>query len=223
MFHRTLRRAGLSRYFLYLSLLATFFPAPAVWGYGYARAEDPLIKVFKAVIFHGKKSDWKKVEKEVESISDRFEDVRVIFGIDLRPMVDEAIRRQDLQALARLMANLVFLAIKEKHYYNNLENLEILERSKVRLRIAEEYYTMLLAGNVMGYDRRHGSRFHERIVDLFARARPTLGSLGFFGAGGVEPRPKEFDKLATEIELILLKVFPYFIPGKKVSEVLASR
>lgn len=199
------------------------FSAATVWGYGYARAEDPLLTAFKAVIFYGKKPNWKRVKKEAEGISDRFEDVRVIFDIDLKPMVDEAIKRQDLQVLAKLMANLVFLAIKEKHYYNNQENLGILVRSRVRLRIAEEYYTMLLAGNVMEYDRRHGTHLHDKIIDSFARARPTLGSLGFFGAGGVKPRPKEFDKLVTDIEKALLRAFPYFMAGKEVSEALSSR
>lgn len=178
--------------------------------------------VFKATVFYGKQSDWERVKKEVDSIGDRLEDVCVIFDIDLRPMVSEAVERHDLQALAKLMANLVFLAIKEKHYYNCQENLEILVRSKVRLRIAEEYYTTLLAGNVMGYDLRHGTHLHEDIMDSFVRARPTLGSLGFLGAGGAEPDPKEFDRLATNIETALLKAFPYFVHGKEVSEVLSS-
>lgn len=217
------RKVNLGKQVFGFLFLVVSFSTSTAWGYGYARNEDPLLTVFKAVIFYGKESDWNRVKKEVDSISDRFEDVRVIFDIDLKPMVDEAVEKQDLQELAKLMANFVFLAIKEKHYYNSQENLNILIRSKVRLRIAEEYYTSLLAGNVMGYDRRHGTHLHDSIMDAFVRARPTLGSLGFLGAGGAEPNPEEFDKLATEIEMALLQAFPYFMRGKEVSDVLSSR
>lgn len=208
---------------LCLLFLTLCLPASTVWGYGYERNEDPLLTIFKAAIFYGKESDWERVKKKVDSISDRFEDVRTIFHIDLKPMVDKAVDKQDMQELAKLMANLVFLAIKEKHYYNIQENLDIPTRSKVRLRIAEEYYTALLAGNVMKYDSRHGTHLHDSIIDSFAKARPTLGSPGFLGAGGAEPNPKEFDRLAADIEMALLKAFPYFMRGREVSEALSSK
>lgn len=182
-------------------------------GYGYERNEDPLVKVFKAVIYYGKASDWERVQKEVNSIADRFEDIRKLFGTDLKPKVDESIRNKNLQELAKLMANLIFLAIREKHFWNNQERLAIYIRSKVRLRLAEEYYTTLLAGNVMEYDRRHGTNLHDRITKYFHDAHFSLGSVGFFGAGSVEPRPEEFKHLAKDIGNALLQAFPYFEPG----------
>jgi hypothetical protein len=91
----------------FLSLI--LLPSP-LWAYGYERNEDPLLKVFKAVIYYGKASDWKRVQKEVDSIADRFEDVKKLFGTDLKPKIDEAIKNRDLQETAKLMANMVFLA-----------------------------------------------------------------------------------------------------------------
>lgn len=189
-----------------------------VLGYGYAKEEDPLIKVFKAVILYGRQSDWQKVAKEINSISDRSTDIYKIFNIDLKPKIERAIQQQDFQALANHMANLIFLAIREKFYYNRKEALEIFVRSKVRLRIAEEYYIILLAGNVRDYDIRHNTGFHEGIYSRFVKARDTLGSTGFFGAGAIKPRVKEFDALAREIEAFLLKVFPYFETGEASPE-----
>jgi hypothetical protein len=187
-------------------------------GYGYAKEEDPLIKVFKAIILYGRQSDWPKVATEVNSISDRIRDVYRIFKIDLKPQIDRAIQQQDFQTLARTMANLIFLAIREKFYYNRREALEIFIRSKVRLRIAEEYYTILLAGNVRDYDARHNTSLHESIHNRFVKARDTLGSAGFFGAGSVKPNVKEFDALTREIEALLLKAFPYFEAGEAYPE-----
>lgn len=184
------------------------------WGYGYAKEEDPLVKVFKAVILYGRQSDWSKVAAEVNSICDRTADIDRIFKIDLKPRIDHAIQRQDFQTLANCMANLVFLAIREKFYYNRKEALKIFIRSKVRLRLAEEYYTILLAGNVRDYDARHNTSLHESIYNRFVKARDTLGSTGFFGAGSVKPNVKEFDTLTREIEALLLKAFPYFETGQ---------
>ncbi|MCF6156498.1 MAG: hypothetical protein E3K36_14940 [Candidatus Brocadia sp.] len=183
-------------------------------GYGYAKEEDPLIKVFKAIILHGRQADWPKVAAEVNSIRDRTTDIYRIFKIDLKPRIDRAVEQQDFQTLANQMANLIFLAIREKFYYNRKEKLEIFVRSKVRLRIAEEYYTILLAGNVRDYDVRHKTSFHESIYNRFVKARDTLGSTGFLGAGSVKPDAKEFDTLTREIEGLLLKAFPYFETGE---------
>ncbi|TVL99514.1 MAG: hypothetical protein CV087_17870 [Candidatus Brocadia sp. WS118] len=183
-------------------------------GYGYAKEEDPLIKIFKAVIFYGRQTNWEKVSREIATISDRIADVHAIFKIDLRPEIDHAIQKQDFQSLTKHMANLIFFAIREKFYYNLQENLTIFTRSKVRLGLAEEYYLTLLAGNVRNYDVRHKTRLHEDIYHRFVKARGTLGSIGFFGAGAMQPDVKEFEILTKEIEKLLFRAFPYFITGK---------
>jgi hypothetical protein len=113
------------------------------------------------------------------------------------------------------MANVVFLAIREKFYYNHQEKLEIFIRAKVRLRLAEEYYVTMLAGNVRDYDVRHKTRLHESIYNKFVKARDTLGSMGFLGAGALKPDVKEFETLTKEIEALLLTAFPYFEAGEK--------
>ena len=150
-----------------------------VCGYGYAKEEDPLVKAFKDIIYYGRQADWSKVSTGVNSISDRIKDVNKIFKIDLSPRINHAIQNQDFQTLANQMANLIFLAIREKFYYNRQEKLEIFIRSKVRLRLAEEYYTTLLAGNVRDYDIRHKTALHDSIYNRFVKARDTIGSMGF--------------------------------------------
>lgn len=76
-----------------------------VCGYGYAK-EDPLIKVFKDIIYYGRQSDWPRVSTEVNSIHDRIADIYNIFKIDLgiRININQAIQDQDFQTLANQMA-----------------------------------------------------------------------------------------------------------------------
>lgn len=186
-------------------------------GYGYGRNEDPIITVFKSVIFYGKKSDWERVKADIDTISDRIDDVKNIFAVDLRTRLNAGLSHRDFQEVIKAMANLVFLAIREKYYWNLTENLRIFEKANVRLRLAEEYYTLLLSGNVRRYDNLNGTTFHDDIFNKFIEARKTLGSIGFLGAGAVSPRPKEFERITKEIEQKLLKVFPYFESGKEIT------
>ncbi len=186
-------------------------------GYGYRRNEDPLITVFKSVIFNGKKNDWAKVGADIDTISDRIEDVKNIFEVDLRPKLDAGLARRDIQEVIKVMANLVFLAMREKYYWNISEDLQMFTKAKVRLRLAEEYYTLLLSGNVRSYDKRNGTKFHDEIFNKFIEAGGTLGSAGFLGAGAIRPRPNEFGKITKEVEHRLLIVFPYFESGKEIT------
>ncbi len=186
-------------------------------GYGYGRNEDPIITVFKSVIFYGKKNDWVRVESDTDTISDRINDVRNIFEINLKPELDAGISQHNFQEVIKVMANLVFLAIREKHYWSLTENLSMFARANVRLRLAEEYYTLLLSGNVRRYDKLNGTEFHKEIFNKFSEAKKSLGSIGFLGAGAVSPRPEEFEKITKEIEQRLLIVFPYFESGKEIT------
>jgi len=185
-------------------------------GYGYKRNDDPIITVFKSVIFYGKKSDWERVKTDIDTISDRIDDVKNVFAVDLRPGLNAGLSQHNFQEVVKVMANLVFLAIKEKYYWNISEGLRMFTRAKVRLRLADEYYTLLLSGNVRRYDKSNGTEYHDEISNKFAEARNALGSIGFLGAGAVSPRLEDFETVTKEIEQKLLIVFPYFESGKEI-------
>ena len=185
-------------------------------GYGYKRNEDPIITVFKSVIFNGKKSDWERVKTDIDIISDRLDDVKNIFAVDLRSGLNDGLSQHNFQEVVKVMANLVFLSIKEKYYWNMSEGLRMFTRAKVRLRLADEYYTLLLSGNVRRYDQLNGTKFHEEIFNKFTDARNALGSIGFLGAGAVSPKLDDFETATKEIEQKLLIVFPYFESGKEI-------
>ncbi len=207
------------KYFIvFTSLVLVIITCPrSSIGYGYKRNEDPIITVFKSVIFYGRKDDWARVESDINTISDRVDDIRNLFDVDLKPRLDAGISQHKFQEVVKAMANLVFIAIREKFHWNLTEDLRIFGRANVRLRLAEEYYNMLLSGNVRRYDSRNGTKLHDELFNKFVEARKTLGSLGFLGAGAVRPRPDGFLIITKEIEQTLLLVFPYFESGKEIT------
>lgn len=192
------------------ALFSSIMPASHVFGYGYKIQEDPLIKIFKAVVFHVKESDWDQISREIDAIDDRIKDIDLIFGIDLAPQLIESIDKKDVQMLIKNMANLVFLAIREKFYWNQTEGLEINMKAKVRLRLAEEYYVTLLSGNARVFDQKNRTNINDEIYQRFAEARSTLGSLGFFGVGAIRPDLEKFISITNDIEEKIIEIFPYF-------------
>ncbi len=207
------------RYLIIISycLLIVVCSQGSTEGYGYKKNDDPIITVFKSVIFYGKKGDWERIKRDIDTISDRIDDVKNIFAVDLRPGLNAGLSQHDFQKIVKIMANLVFLTIKEKYYWNISEGLRMFTRAKVRLRLADEYYTLLLSGNVRKYDKLNGTKYHDEIFDKFTEARNALGSTGFLGAGAVSPRLKDFETVTKDIEQKLLIVFPYFESGKEIA------
>jgi len=199
------------------SLLIVIFCQGSSEGYGYKKNDDPIITVFKSVIFYGKKSDWERINTDIDTISDRIDDVKNIFAVDLRPELNAGLSQHDFQKVVKVMANLVYLTIKEKYYWNISEGLRMFTRAKVRLRLAGEYYTLLLSGNVRKHDKLNGTKYHDEIFNKFTEARNTLGSTGFLGAGAVSPKLKDFEIVTKDIEQKLLIVFPYFESGKEIA------
>ena len=199
------------------SLLIVIFCQGSSEGYGYKKNDDPIITVFKSVIFYGKRSDWERINTDIDTISDRIDDVKNIFAVDLRPELNAGLSQHDFQKVVKVMANLVYLTIKEKYYWNISEGLRMFTRAKVRLRLAGEYYTLLLSGNVRKYDKLNGTKYHDEIFNKFTEARNTLGSTGFLGAGAVSPKLKDFEIVTKDIEQKLLIVFPYFESGKEIA------
>ncbi|MGR3220054.1 MAG: hypothetical protein ACUZ8H_09600, partial [Candidatus Anammoxibacter sp.] len=127
-------RSYLTTIFTFLLILS--LQINTLFAYGYKRDEDPLIKVFKEVVYYGKKSDWVQIAKQIDTISDRVNDVRVIFHEDLAQGLNDAINNHDFQGFIKCMANLVFMAMREKFYWNRSEKLTIHLKAKVRLRLA---------------------------------------------------------------------------------------
>ena len=180
-------------------------------GYGYGTgAEDPLIKAFQNVVKDGKTGNWPKVSQHVKGIEVPLKNLKEYFKIDLQTKLEAGIRSQDIQVVVKSMAHLIFLAIKEKFYWNLKENLSDPAASLSRLKLAKRYYTDILMGNVKNLDGRHQSNLNESILAEFENSFKALGNPGVFGMGAIPPKPDEFKESTLRIEGKILKAFPYF-------------
>ena len=54
----------------------------------------------------------------INTISDRVDDIRNLFDVDLRSRLEAGISKHNFQEVIKAMANLVFIAIREKFYWN---------------------------------------------------------------------------------------------------------
>lgn len=180
------------------------------YGYGYKQAEDPLLNGFKSAVVNGKAGNWEMVAIDIKGLDWQIVELKDELNKDLSPKLQGALASKDMQELAKYLANLVFLSIEQKFYWNNKEKLTDYDKAKARLYSAEVYYDEILEGNVMKHDKKNGTKLHEEIKGLFIEVRKTLGSPGLYGFGQKPPQPERFKGLTVEIEKRLLLVFPFF-------------
>lgn len=183
-------------------------------GYGYTREEDPLLKGVKLAILHARKNQWDKVKEDIEKLSWQVEELRGDIKVDIAPLLQETIGRQDLDEFAKGLLNLVYLALVQKFFWNQKESLSRYVPAKARLYSAETYYQEILAPTVRQYDFRMEKNFHRQITDFFKHLPNALGSPGLFGLGAKAPDLRTFNQLTREIEERLKGIFPYFLMPK---------
>ncbi len=186
------------------------FACSSVYGYGYKKAEDPLLNGFKSAVVNGKAGNWEMAAVDLKGLDWQIVELKDELNMDISPKLQGALASKDMQELAKYLANLVFLSMEQKFYWNNKEKLADYDKAKARLYSAEVYYDEILEGNVMKHDKKNGTRLHEEIKGLFIEVRKTLGSPGLYGFGQKPPQPERFKDLTVEIEKRLLSVFPFF-------------
>ncbi|MBI2560594.1 MAG: hypothetical protein HYW14_05630, partial [Planctomycetes bacterium] len=163
-----------------------------------------------SAIVNGRADNWEKVAIEIKGLDWQIVELKNELNKDLGPKLQEALAYKDIQELANYLANLVFLSIEQKFYWNTQERLTDYEKAKARLYSAEVYYDEILEGNVMKYDKKNGTKHHEEVKSMFIEAKKALGSPGLYGIGQKPPQPERFKDLTAEIEKRLLSVFPFF-------------
>ena len=192
-----------------LGLVAILTPA-SLFGYGYSRDDDPLLKSFRKAVVSARKKDWKELEKATEEVTWQTDELATDFGIKFHAALVKAARAKSAKAAILKWANLVDLALRQKFYWNLKEKLADFPKSKARLAAARYYYDMVLAGNVKRFDKSRKTTLNKEIEALFDRARTELGRPAIIGTGSRAADPKAFRKSAAAILKRLDQVFPYF-------------
>lgn len=135
--------------------------------------------------------------------------------VDFLPKLSESIKKKDRRLVIVRWANLVYLALKQKFFWNEKEELKDFTKAKARLAAARYYYDIALAGNVRRYDKKRKSQIHKEILKLFEQLRSQIGRPAVLGNSSVAADPKGFKKNSAALVKKLDTVFPYFKVAKK--------
>jgi hypothetical protein len=182
----------------------------ALFGYGYSRADDPLIKSFKNAVRAARKDNWGIVSKETNAVKWQLDELKGDLQIDFLPRLKESTEKKDQRLVIIRWVNLVYLGLKQKFYWNLKEDLKDFNKAKARLAAARFYYEVALAGNVRRYDQKRKTQNHKEILGLYDKLRTDLGRPTIFGKSSVAADPKDFALSSKALVDKLDKVFPYF-------------
>ncbi|MDF1662141.1 MAG: hypothetical protein P1V97_10235, partial [Planctomycetota bacterium] len=199
---------------LFLSLLLAPHPCMA---YGYSRSADPLIKSFKSAVRATRKDDWSTVQGEFKAVKWQLDELKGDLKVDFGTLLKDSIDKKNKRLIIVRWANLIYLALKQKFYWNNQEQLNNFQKAKARLAAAKFYYEVALAGNVRRYDKSKKTSLHSEIVKLFDQLRGQLGRPAVLGTKSIAADPSAFKKDSTLVVSKLKRVFPYFEQKSKKS------
>lgn len=180
------------------------------WAYGYTRDDDPLLKSFKRAVIAARQSDWPAVDTQIKAVKWQLDELDKELGLDLTPALDKARGSKNSRDVIISWANLVYMALRQKFFWNLKEQLADFNKAKSRLSAARYYYEVVLAGNVRRYDKKRGTAYAKELEGLYSTARSQLGRPSVMGTASVSADPDGFQKTSDRILAILDRIFPYF-------------
>ena len=199
-----------TRVFLYagslVSLLGT--PAAAQVGYGYQRAEDPLVLSIKRVILEARQDRWDLAIREFTKLKWQFDEFKNDLGIEIRRQFRGALEARSIPQLSHEIARVMYYAVVQKFYWNRAENCERYVPAKSRVEAALFYYDEILSIGVRSHDMKAKTELDRTIQVEFKLLRKTIGSSGVFGIGARSPEPRAFAKTAQRIVALLRVAYP---------------
>ncbi len=140
------------------------------------RDDDLLLAVFEETLTAGKTGDWATIGGAIKLANGKMETYHKIFGVDVKPKLDQAVDTEDLRETLKYLAQLVYLEMKGQFKLIMDTKASDFLDSKARFDKAREYYTKVLSGNI----KRRDPKRHERIEAQFIMAEAALGNPGIF-------------------------------------------
>lgn len=187
-------------------------------GYGYTREEDPLLKAFEVAVRAARQNDAGTAAAQIDAVRWQTNELKADVRVDFEARLRQAHRGDPTEAsMVQAWANLVYLALLQKFYWNLQEQIGDYHKARARLEAAQAYYELALAGNVRRQDDERRARDpkapsrHDDIMRRFAAARDALGSPGLFGSGARRADPAAFRAAVVGIAGHLRAAFPGFV------------
>ncbi|MDH5510357.1 MAG: hypothetical protein OEZ32_08380 [Nitrospinota bacterium] len=189
-----------------VALAAQFHGATPAAGYGYAEAEDPVVVIFRDGVTSARIGDFAQASaKAKEALAliagHKYNGASLVSGIE------EAAKSKNAPAMAEILANVVYLSLKEKLEANIDTNLKDFNRCKARLFLARKNYLDVLEGNL----KKNRPEDSQAILKEFDEAMAALGNPGLFGIGQKPADLARFTQVARKIEATIEGFYTRFV------------
>jgi hypothetical protein len=184
----------------------------------YKRGQDPLILCVKRIALGARQSKWDEVLAEAKRLDWQFQELRRDLKVDVEKEFLAAVASQSMNALSREVSRLLYHAIEQKLYWNEVEELKPFSRAKSRLDATLYYYEEVLAPGVKRYDEVNKKAEHLRILEVFTELRRSCGSPGLFGLQARPPELDSFRHFHGKLQGILQEVYPHLRPQAKAAD-----
>lgn len=198
----------------FLFVLSLFFITPQdIYAYGYGlRGKDTLVAVYENITASIQNNDYESVQNQVKIIEVPLSNYLNYYGINLKPALSKGIKDESSDIIIVTIEQLIYFAVREKIYWNTKDKLEKFVASKARLKVIFQYYTVLKP-KIIKSDQENNTKYKKEILDLIMGMKNTLGTAGAFGYNAKPPNLKEFIRLSSRLEKILVIIFPHFKEG----------
>jgi hypothetical protein len=183
--------------------------AEAAAGYGYRKAEDPLVLAVKRIILRARRGDWDSVSSEFQRLDWQFAELKKDLDVDIAGRFEKAIGKESLAALSPEICRVMYFAVVQKLHWNRVEECKKYVRAKSRTEAALFYYEEILAIGTRDYDEKNGTDLHGSTLKDFEILRQSIGTAGLFGIGSRPPDMQAFEEGAERILERLRQVYPY--------------
>ncbi len=198
----------------FLFVLSLFIITPQdIYAYGYGlRGKDTLVAVYENISSSIQSSDYESINNEVKIIEVPLANYLNYYGINLKPALSKGIKEKSPEIIINTIEQLIYFAVREKIYWNTKDKLEKFVASKARLKVIFQYYTVLKS-KIEKSDQENNTKYKKEILDLIMGMKNTLGTSGAFGYNVKPPDLKEFIRLSSRLEKVLVLIFPHFKEG----------
>ena len=178
-----------------MALVVIGAAASQAHAYGYAEAEDPVVPIFRDGASAARGGDFSTAASKAREALAIIKSHK-LSGPALAPKIEAATKSKDAQAMARLLANIVYLSMKQKLETNIADKLANFPDSKARLFLARKSYADVLEGNL----KKNDPELDGKILLWFDEALAALGNPGLFGIGQKPADLGRFTRAARDIE-----------------------
>jgi hypothetical protein len=167
--------------------------------------------VYRTVFDYIEKRDYENIRVALSHVSPVLDTIRSKFGVDLKPEIETALNKKDTPSLITSMRKLTFYDLKD--ILNAIVNEgKVQSVDKLQAWIKMAYLDYLFLSPTIVAEKK-GFAADQEIKRNFKKAHATLAGNSPYFKGETGPDLKLFADCTTQIEGIVLKLFPEFKPG----------